>query len=151
MVALPPSTSNAWKELPVSWPFPRFTVPFTLPRYTPICPPVDVTDVNPVHVGVLGNVALVPATLVPMLMAWPFVLIETSRALTMPTATPVGARIAVVELPIEKPASVLSRPSVTAAAALVIVTLVPVGLIAGYACPGRGTGAPSVSMETVAS
>src|SRR5438876_4677248 len=110
MVALPPSTSNAWKELPVSWPFPRFTVPFTLPRYTPICPPVDVTDVNPVHVGVLGNVALVPATLVTMLMDWPFVLIATSRTLTMPTATPVGAWFADDYLQIHTPASVISMP-----------------------------------------
>src|SRR5439155_10241936 len=94
---------------------------------TPFVPPLDDTDVKPVNVASLVNVPLDV-----IVRPWPLVLIATSRTLSVPTTPPV---IAVVELPTARPARVLPEPSVMAVDALVTATVVPVGLIAGYALP----------------
>src|SRR5438552_115741 len=122
MAAAPPLTLNAVPLLPVSVPLPRFTGPPPAPvSRTPFVPLLDDTDVKPVNVASLVNVALVV-----IVRPWPLVLIATSRTLSVPTAPPV---IAVVELPTAKPARVLPEPSVMAVPALVMATVVPLGLI----------------------
>ncbi len=120
MAAAPPFTLNATPVLPVSVPLPRFTVPAAPASNTPFVPPLDDTDVKPVNVASLVKVALVV-----IVRPWPLVLMMTSRTLSVPATPPV---IAVVALPTVKPASVLPAPSVSAAAVLVTLTAVPVGL-----------------------
>src|SRR5260221_1014766 len=117
MGAAPPLTLNAAPVLPVSVPLPRFTVPAAPVSRTPFAPPLDDTVVKPVNVASLVKVALVVIA-----RPWPFVLMATSRTLSVPAAPPV---IAVVELPTAKPANRLADPSGTAVPALVMATRVP--------------------------